>query len=68
MYRKLEVLANKDDTQPTYVDLKHKLDCGEGRVAESVPQLPGDMSEFSSGTNVRTTFYLQNYLIESTDI
>ncbi|XP_069705636.1 activating signal cointegrator 1 complex subunit 2 [Periplaneta americana] len=26
MYRKLELLANKDDTQPVYVDLKHKLD------------------------------------------
>lgn len=25
MYRKLEVLANRDDTQPVYVDLKHKL-------------------------------------------
>lgn len=26
MCRKLEMLANKDDTQPTYVELKHKLD------------------------------------------
>jgi hypothetical protein len=26
MYRKLDMLANKDDTQPIYVDLKHKLD------------------------------------------
>ncbi|GFG31805.1 hypothetical protein Cfor_04242 [Coptotermes formosanus] len=25
MYRKLEMLANTDDTQPMYVDLKHKL-------------------------------------------
>lgn len=26
MYRKLEILANKHDTQPTYISLKHKLD------------------------------------------
>ena len=25
MYRKLEMLANRDDAQPIYVDLKHKL-------------------------------------------
>ncbi|XP_021932791.1 activating signal cointegrator 1 complex subunit 2 isoform X2 [Zootermopsis nevadensis] len=26
MYRKLEILGNKDETQPIYVSLKHKLD------------------------------------------
>jgi hypothetical protein len=25
MYQKLDMLANRDDTQPTYLDLKHKL-------------------------------------------
>lgn len=40
----------------------------ESRVIESVPQLPGDMSEFPSGANVRTTFYLHNFFMDYTEI